>query len=742
MLTRDSLLTVLAFLLIMSTLQAQPCPPGPPGGDFCISAPLMSCDLDGYMGSNSGYTPGPILESFCGLIENDQFFKFIVSEVPVAILIFPSNCSRGRGLQAALYDTDDCVNFNAVSACSSLGNVETLTLVTNSVTIGQELHLIIDGFEGDVCDFTIDVIGGVSPGGEVEEDEPKPECNFDLAVGFNFLRRCFSNKVFVQYCNQTSFDEEEFMIEVVLDSYLDVDSTSIPITSQTDSTLLFDIGHLGVDECSEFAIYVTPNCNTAMLGQEHCILAHVYPDKNCEPRSTEWTGADIVVNAVCLGDSTMFVIENIGDAPMKEELNYWISKETSSIISKMKFSLAVGENFTFTSWFSGSTTEVLGFTAEQEPGHPLGNQVSIVSHCTGTSAEFVSELIHEFVDDPSIVAICAKNIGSYDPNDKSATPAGTGPEHFIASGQEVDYKVRFQNTGTDTAFTVVIRDTISSNLDMNTLQEGISSHNYDLEIEEDNILVFTFNNILLPDSTVNWIESNGFVEYSLTPSTSILPDDIIENTASIYFDFNDAIVTNTVFHTIGRPVVYSHADVEVCANNPYNGNYYNVDTTLTELFSGELLDTISVVNITLLPVDSVQEYYTLPFGTLFNDITINSDTIIIDSYTNSFGCDSILIRNFMVENTNSIALLDESNWSIFPNPANDVLSITTNQFFLESNYRVQLVSILGTAVYDQQQNIQSGQTLNLPLQGVAPGTYILYIDSDHGILSQKIIVQP
>ena len=35
-----------------------------------------------------------------------------------------------------------------------------------------------------------------------------------------------------------------------------------------------------------------------------------------------------------------------------------------------------------------------------------------------------------------------------------------------------DYKIRFQNTGTDTAFVVIIRDTIDAGLDLTTPRTG------------------------------------------------------------------------------------------------------------------------------------------------------------------------------------------------------------------------------------------------------------------------------
>ena len=164
-------MSVFALLFVGVLLQAQTCQPAPNGGDECSTAPLMSCNLDGYMGTSAGYTPGPPPDGFCGLVENDQYFRFVVDEVPVVIQIAPSSCSIGKGLQATLYETTDCTNFTEASLCASFGFVQSLSVVAAGVSVGQELYLMIDGFEGDVCDFTINVVQGILPDVEAIADD-------------------------------------------------------------------------------------------------------------------------------------------------------------------------------------------------------------------------------------------------------------------------------------------------------------------------------------------------------------------------------------------------------------------------------------------------------------------------------------------------------------------------------------------------------------------------------------------
>ena len=165
-------LSVLVFIVFATlNIKAQTCQPAPQGGDNCVDAPLMSCNLDGYVGSSGGFTAGVPPDGFCGLVENDQYFRFIADEDVIAISIVPSNCTTAKGLQAALYTTGDCSNYTLESICASFGAPAPLNVISAPVVIGQEYYLMIDGFEGDVCDFTIDVIRGILPDVEAEAED-------------------------------------------------------------------------------------------------------------------------------------------------------------------------------------------------------------------------------------------------------------------------------------------------------------------------------------------------------------------------------------------------------------------------------------------------------------------------------------------------------------------------------------------------------------------------------------------
>ncbi|OLE58262.1 MAG: hypothetical protein AUI36_13750 [Cyanobacteria bacterium 13_1_40CM_2_61_4] len=136
--------------------------------------------------------------------------------------------------------------------------------------------------------------------------------------------------------------------------------------------------------------------------------------------------------------------------------------------------------------------------------------------------------------------------GSFDPNDKAVSPEGVGSEHIVRPTDTLTYKVRFQNVGNDTAFNIVVLDTLDSNLDPNTLALGAASHPYSFQILNGRELQWTFSDIMLVDSLHNEPESHGYFWYSIRPDSSAAIGTVVKNSASVYFDFNAPVQTNTL----------------------------------------------------------------------------------------------------------------------------------------------------------------------------------------------------
>src|SRR5690606_1315445 len=122
-----------------------------------------------------------------------------------------------------------------------------------------------------------------------------------------------------------------------------------------------------------------------------------------------------------------------------------------------------------------------------------------------------------------------------------------------ASTDWIEYTVRFQNTGTDYAEDVIIRDQLDENLIWTSIQPLFSSHDMEFEFDPSGKVAFVFNDIMLLDSNTNELESHGFVKYRVRMKPDLALGETIENTAYIYFDFNEAVITNTALNTIVEP---------------------------------------------------------------------------------------------------------------------------------------------------------------------------------------------
>lgn len=140
---------------------------------------------------------------------------------------------------------------------------------------------------------------------------------------------------------------------------------------------------------------------------------------------------------------------------------------------------------------------------------------------------------------------------AYDPNDKAANPDRGGEESYLLFDEWIYYTIRFQNTGNDTAFTVVLEDELDASLlDVGTFTMLQATHACETIMTDAGKVTFTFNNIMLPDSNRNELESHGAVQFKIRPREGLPDNTRLENTAAIYFDFNPPIITNTVINTL------------------------------------------------------------------------------------------------------------------------------------------------------------------------------------------------
>jgi len=362
------------------------------------------------------------------------------------------------------------------------------------------------------------------------------------------LRPCLPANLQVWWCNNGTINTQDAQIQVVLNEHMTYDSASLPPAQVSGDTLWFALGDVEPFECGNFFVRVQVDCDTTLLGQTLCYTAHAYPDTTCLPPS-EWSGAQVVTYGYCEGDSVRLVLRNIGSAATAQGLEY-IIVEDNVIMMQVPFWLPPSDSIILKIKANGSTWRLI---AQQEPNFPHGFFSTVALEGCHEGATFSTGFVNQFPSDdaaPWLDEECRMVTGSYDPNDKSAVPEGYTEQHFVAANTDLEYLIRFQNTGTDTAFRVVIYDQISPNLDPASVRPGAASHPYTWSLTGTGELAFTFDPIALPDSGANLAASQGFVQFRIAQRPNLPPNTRFENRAAIYFDFNAPVITNTVFHTV------------------------------------------------------------------------------------------------------------------------------------------------------------------------------------------------
>ncbi len=378
-----------------------------------------------------------------------------------------------------------------------------------------------------------------------------PRLELDLTTPF--LRRCFTGTYIANYCNTGSVTAEDAYIDLKLDPFLDYNTSSVPATDQGNNTWRFELGDVAPGDCGSITVSVAVSCN-AVLGQTHCTEATVFPSAPCgDNAGGNWSGASLRLTANCDGDSLRFTLANVGTAPMTNPLEYVVIEDVVMMksVPPPTIELLAGAQHVETVPANGATWYV---AAQQEPNHPGNSFPSLsVEGCT-TGTTFSTGYVNAFPQNDADYWIdidCTPNVGSYDPNDKQAFPTGYGAQHQIGRGIELEYLIRFQNTGTDTAFTVVIRDSLSAWLDPLTVRPGASSHQYRFDFYGEGAnMKFVFDNIMLPDSNASQAGSQGYISYRVSPKADVPFGTVINNSAAIYFDFNEPVITNTTFHLV------------------------------------------------------------------------------------------------------------------------------------------------------------------------------------------------
>ena len=259
-------------------------------------------------------------------------------------------------------------------------------------------------------------------------------------------------------------------------------------------------------------------------------------------------------------------------------------------------------------------------------------------------------------------------VNAYDPNDVTCFQGDT-----ITLAQVPDdltYRIRFQNTGSAAATNILVKNAIDSDLDISTFQFIGASDPVTITTTSPNEMKFTFLNINLPDSTNDEPNSHGWILYKMKPLSTSVIGDVFENTASIYFDYNAPIITNTATTTVGAPQTYVPDDN---FENYLEANGMGNGIPLDDYVTTANINTVTALNVTsqnIADLTGIEDFTLLEnlIATSNNlttvDISQNAQLLTINFLFNSLTALDVsqnLLLTSIITHHNNLTSLDISN---------------------------------------------------------------------------------
>jgi len=374
----------------------------------------------------------------------------------------------------------------------------------------------------------------------------------------------------------------------------------------------------------------------------------------------------------------------------------------------------------FTDLYPSETFTVpVRFGIPGPPDFPIGNFLNLSSFTdyTDTNGLHTSETFNYNTE-----VRC-----SFDPNDKLVNPAREG--NYVLFDEDLIYNVRFQNTGNDVAYDVVILDTLDANLDRETFRLLGSSHaeRLNTRMSADGILTFEFKDIFLPDSTSNFEGSEGYVSYLIRAIDGLAEGTPITNSAGIYFDLNPPVITNTV-----RSIMVSDLPLPVEMTDPLSVRLDNQTAVLK-------WRTVTETNSVGFEVQRSKD------GTQWERIGWQAgqgDTSTPHAYTYTdknplSGTSYYRLKqvdfdgNFTYSNIADLYYERDAPISVYPNPVRDILYINTEH------------SINQTLIFDTTGKSINAQMTNnsIDVSTFPKGIYTLKMTIGDSVSYQKILIK-
>ncbi|MEL6274973.1 MAG: hypothetical protein AAFU03_07715, partial [Bacteroidota bacterium] len=318
---------------------------------------------------------------------------------------------------------------------------------------------------------------------------PELDCPLlDVELSASPAIACDVQSLNISYGNQGTALATDVQVTLELDDLLSYISSSVPVSAQDGQLLTFDLPDLPVGGRQSFTVNAAVACTGLENQQSISSQANILPVEDCAPVDPDWDMSSIEVTSTCDGDSIRFFITNISDNDMTGQLEYIVIEDQVMVIPPTPFDpLDASQGFeAVTLPANGSTYRMI---AQQVPGHP-GNQfpTAFVEGCgENENGNFTTGQVAQFADNDGDlnIDILTQEVLVLNTNVDLALrayPKGY-QDSIITPNTDLEYTIFFPLDSDEiTIGRVVIRDTLSTLLDLNSLEMGAASHPYDFTL--------------------------------------------------------------------------------------------------------------------------------------------------------------------------------------------------------------------------------------------------------------------
>jgi hypothetical protein len=263
-----------------------------------------------------------------------------------------------------------------------------------------------------------------------------------------------------------------------------------------------------------------------------------------------------------------------------------------------------------------------------------------------------------------------------------------------------------------------------------------ASHPYTASITNQNKIEWAFANINLPDSNINEPLSHGYVSYRVKPKSTATAGDVINNLASIYFDYNLPVATNNALTLVqdnftSLPVRLLSFTGQLSNNMVHLNWKADLGRNFEKFEMERSLDGKIYNRIETVPFNhSINDYHLIDNISSLQPKQVFYRLKMIDAD------DKFSYSKVVVFKTNPV----QNSFTIYPNPARTevFVSLLTDR---NQSLHVKILDASGRIISEQQKEIQKGTNV-FPLNvfGLKPGNYILQMILNGETKASKFVI--